>query len=169
MPIFWVVQNALLALRWAGSARRLQRMKNAVSTSDDVALLLAVARRDETALATLHDGMSCPIFSLVRRIVRSRAEAEEVLQEAFWRIRESAAGFQPQLGSPFCWSGTTARREAIDRLRANARQLQRITEAQAPGVEDGFGAPVGTVKARIRRGLLKLKPSLAGLQPADAN
>lgn len=192
-------------------------MKTSASTSDDVALLLAVARRDETAFAALYDRMSRPIFSMVLRIVRSRAEAEEVLQEAFWQIWESAAGFQPQLGSPFCWIVTIARRKAIDRLRANSRQLQRITEAQALGAEDEFAAPValdllaagercatvkaalarlgpderraivlaffdgltheeisatlrapvGTVKARIRRGLLKLKATVAGLRLTD--
>ena len=144
-------------------------MKNAVSTSDDVAPLPAVARRDETAFAALHGRRSRPLFSRVLRIVRSWAEAEQVLQGAFGQIRESAAGFQGGLGAPFCWSVTVARREAIDRLRANSRQLQRITEAQALGAEDEFAGPVGTVTARIRCGLLKLKPSLAGLHPADAN
>ena len=144
-------------------------MKNAVSTSDDVALLRAVARRDGTAFATLHDRMSRPILAMVRRVVRSRAGAEEVWQEAFGQIRESATGFQPQLGSPFCGSVTIARREAIDRLRANSRPLQRSAEARAQGAEDEFAGPVGTVTARLRCGLLNLKPSLAGLHPADAN
>jgi RNA polymerase sigma-70 factor (ECF subfamily) len=188
-------------------------------TSDDVTLLLAVAQRDEVAFAALYDRMARPIFSMVVRIVRGRAEAEEVLQEAFWQIWESAPSFNPELGSPFCWIVTIARRKAIDRLRANSRHLRRITEAQAlraegefagpaafEGLADGersatvkaalarlgpderraivlaffdgltheeiakaLRAPVGTVKARIRRGLLKLKPALAGLELVGAN
>jgi RNA polymerase sigma-70 factor, ECF subfamily len=186
---------------------------------EDVTLLLAVARRDETAFAELYDRFSRPVFSLVVRIVRSRAEAEEVLQESFWQIWEHAPAYRAELGSPFCWMVTVARRKAIDRLRANSRHLQRITEAQGSRTDDDFmapaaleslaadertvavraalaqlnaeerraivlaffdgltheeiaaalGAPVGTVKARIRRGLLKLKlkPALEQMLRAE--
>jgi RNA polymerase sigma-70 factor (ECF subfamily) len=194
-------------------------MKPAPSQPDDITLLLAVAQRDEASFGLLYDRLSRPIFSLVVRIIRSRAEAEEVLQEAFWQIWESAPAYRPELGSPFCWMVTVARRKAIDRLRANSRHLQRIEEAQGLRIDDEFAAPValdliaagernasvraaltklgaderraitlaffdgltheeislalrapvGTVKARIRRGLLKLKPSLARLRQTDGN
>ena len=164
-------------------------------TSDDASLLLAVARRDEAAFGALYDRMARPVFALVVRIVRSRAEAEEVLQEAFWQVWARAPDYSVELGSPFCWIVTVARRKAIDRLRANSRHLQRIADPQGARLEDDFAAPaaldalaaderraialaffdglthveiaaalrtpVGTVKARIRRGLLKLKPALA--------
>ena len=66
---------------------------------DDVALLLAVARRDEEAFAALYDRMERPIFSLIVRILRERAEAEEVLQEAFWQIWQHAESYRPELGT----------------------------------------------------------------------
>ena len=185
--------------------------------SDEATLLQAVARRDEAAFAELYDRFSRPVFSLIVRVLRSRAEAEEVLQEAFWQIWERAPDYRAELGSAFCWVVTIARRKAIDRLRANARHLQRIDEAQGLRADDDFispagletlaaserGAavraalakisleerraialaffdgltheeiatalrePVGTVKARIRRGMLKLKPALARLRHAD--
>jgi RNA polymerase sigma-70 factor (ECF subfamily) len=186
-------------------------MKSSSSASDDAALLLAVARRDESAFEEVYERFSRPVFSLIVRIVRSRAEAEEVLQEAFWQVWERAPDYRAELGSAFCWVVTLARRKAIDRLRANSRHLQRISEAQGARIDDDFVAPVtteglvagerngvvqaalaklnqderravalaffdgltheeiatalrtpvGTIKARIRRGLLKLKPVLA--------
>ena len=192
-------------------------MKRPAPTPDDASLLEAVARRDETAFAALYDRLSRPVFAMIVRIVRSRAEAEEVLQEAFRQVWERAADYRADLGSGFCWVVTVARRKAIDRLRANARHLQRIEEAQGARAEDDFiapaapaslaasernaalrtalaklnleerraialaffdgltheeiaaalRAPIGTVKARIRRGLLKLKPALARLRQAD--
>jgi RNA polymerase sigma-70 factor, ECF subfamily len=192
-------------------------MKRPPAQPDDAALLAGVARREETAFAALYDRFSRPLFALIVRIVRSRAEAEEVLQEAFWQVWERAADYRSELGSGFCWLVTIARRKAIDRLRANSRHLQRIENAQGAREEDDFitpagleklaatewnaalrgalarlnvderraialaffdgltheeiaGAlkvPVGTVKARIRRGLLKLKPSLARLRQAE--
>ncbi len=189
-------------------------MNPASPPPDDSTLLLAAAQRDAEAFGELYDRLSRPIFSLVVRIVRSRAEAEEVLQEAFWQIWESAPTYRPELGTPFCWMVTLARRKAIDRLRANSRHLQRIDLAQGLLTEDEFAlplavellcsgersetvrgalaklgpaerraitlaffdgltheeistaidVPVGTIKARIRRGLLKLKPALEKLR-----
>lgn len=191
-------------------------MTTAAPEPDDVPLLLAVARRDETAFAQLYDRMSRPVFAMIARIVRSHAEAEEVLQEAFWQVWEHAPSYRPELGSPFCWIVTVARRKAIDRLRANSRHLHRIESAQALSVEDDVAAPVGldnvadgeqaaavraalaklnsderraislsffdglthaeiatalrvpvgTIKARIRRGMLKLKTPLARVRRA---
>src|SRR5205085_454187 len=129
------------------------------------ALLLAVAQRDEAAFAALYDRMSRPVFSLIVRVVRSRAEAEEVLQESFWQVWERAASYRPELGTPFCWIVTIARRKAIDRLRANSRHLQRIEEAQGSRVDDDFASPAGlealTVDERgtaVRTALGKLGP-----------
>jgi RNA polymerase sigma-70 factor, ECF subfamily len=184
---------------------------------DDATLLQAVARRDEPAFAELYDRFSRPVFSFVVRVLHSRAEAEEVLQEAFWQIWERASDYRAELGSAFCWIVTIARRKAIDRLRANTRHLQRIADAQGLSNEDDFAAPrgletlagddrgalvraalgklnaderraialaffdgltheeiatatrapVGTIKARIRRGMLKLKPALARARLAE--
>ncbi|MEO6245762.1 MAG: sigma-70 family RNA polymerase sigma factor [Opitutaceae bacterium] len=186
---------------------------------DDPTLLHAVARRDEVAFAELYDRLSRPVFSLVVRILRSHAEAEEVLQEAFWQVWERAPDYRVELGTAFGWVVTIARHKAIDRLRANARHLKRIEEAQGLRDEEDFAAPaaidalvsdergavvrsalaqlnaeerraialaffdglthdeiatalrapVGTIKARIRRGMLKLKPALARARLAATN
>jgi len=140
-------------------------MNSAPSASDDVTLLLAVARRDSAAFGELYERMSRPIFSLVVRIVRSRAEAEEVLQEAFWQIWERAPGYQPELGSPFCWAVTVARRKAIDRLRANSRHLQRIEEARGMREDNEWAEPLavevlvaGERSATVRAALARLGP-----------
>ncbi len=177
----------------------------------DEELLHAVASGDEAAFARLYDRFSRPVFSLIRRVLRTEAEAEEILQEAFWQVWERAPDFRAERGSAFCWVVTIARRKAIDRLRANSRHLQRIADAQAGRVDDDFaastagrglnddergaavraalaalgeterraialsffdglthpeiaaslGVPIGTVKARIRRGMIKLQGPLA--------
>ncbi|MBL9206909.1 MAG: sigma-70 family RNA polymerase sigma factor [Opitutaceae bacterium] len=177
------------------------------TVSEETDLLLRVAQRDEAAFAALYDRLAPLLFGLVLRILRSKVEAEDVLQEAFWQIWEHAPSYRPDLGTPFCWTVTLARHKAIDRLRSNHRHRDRMAEAQAEAapelvddplgpsllasaevrqavrlavgglplnqrrpielaffdgltqqeIADGLGLPLGTVKARIRRGLLKLQ------------
>jgi RNA polymerase sigma-70 factor (ECF subfamily) len=184
----------------------------------DASLLVAVALRDETAFSQLYDRFSSVIFALVLRMLRSRTDAEEVLQEAFWLIWERAPSYRETLGSPFAWIVTIARNKAIDRLRALSRNHRRLdqaralgdpddqlTDAQAPhqlaatdearlvraalaklspperhAIELSFfegltqeeiaratSLPLGTVKARIRRGMMKLREPLVRLCRAE--
>ena len=51
--------------------------------ANDVALLDRVIARDPNALAELYDKHSRLLFGLILRILKSRDEAEDVLQEVF--------------------------------------------------------------------------------------
>jgi len=59
-------------------------------------LLQAVARRDELALTALYDRYRVILFSLLIRILSSREEAEDVLQEVFLQVWRRAADFDEQ-------------------------------------------------------------------------
>lgn len=182
-----------------------------VKHSEDVKLLRLMATGDESAFSTFFDRFSPVLFSLVLRIVRSQAEAEDVLQEAFWQIWTKAPTYRSELGTPFSWVATLARRKAIDRLRSTNRHLQRLDALQSgrneeetatnpaadrvdaesaatavrnalaglpseqlqvielaffdglthAEIAESLGLPVGTVKARIRRGMGKLRVPLS--------
>jgi RNA polymerase sigma-70 factor, ECF subfamily len=94
----------------------------------DIALLDRVAARDQHALAELYDRHSRLLFGLIVRILRDRAEGEEVLQEVFLSVWTKAASYNPALGSPVGWLLGLARNRAIDHLRARvrARTLQGV-------------------------------------------
>jgi RNA polymerase sigma-70 factor, ECF subfamily len=157
-------------LRGPGLARLFvipSSMNSAAPEPDDIALLLAVARRDEAAFAALYDRFSRPVFSLVLRVVRSTAEAEEILQEGFWQVWERAPNYQPALGSPFSWIVTIARRKAIDRLRANSRHLQRIADAQAKTNDDDSAPPIGFENISQGEDAAAVHAALAKLAPAE--
>jgi DNA-directed RNA polymerase specialized sigma24 family protein len=49
--------------------------------ADDLSLLQRIAARDDAALAELYDRHHRPAFAIIRRIVQSPSDAEEVLQE----------------------------------------------------------------------------------------
>ena len=52
----------------------------------DLELLQRIAARDDSALAALYDRHARLAYSLILRIVRSAADADEVLQETFVRV-----------------------------------------------------------------------------------
>ncbi len=96
----------------------------------DVELLHAVARGDEDALARVYDRYRVILFSVLVRILKSREEAEDVLQEVFLQIWKRAKDFDETRGKPFTWLVTLARSRAIDRIRQLGAR-QRLAEASS--------------------------------------
>ena len=101
---------------------------------EDVALLERVARGDEQAFAALFDRYSHILLGLLIRIVGSRAEAEDVLQEVFLQVWQRAGSYNVERGHPFTWLVTVARSRAIDRLRASNARERAVTTAAAQDV-----------------------------------
>ena len=175
----------------------------------DVALIKAIAAKDEAALAQLYDRYRVILFGLLMRILGNREEAEDVLQEVFLQVWRKAEDFDETRGRPFTWLVTLGRSRGIDRLRTLASR-ERAAEAGAKGASDEIsdaasdafrseqrglvnnalaqlpdeqkgplmlayfdgltqseiatrlGAPLGTVKTRMRTGLMRLRELLAG-------
>ncbi len=183
------------------------------ATVTDLDLLQRIAARDDAALASLYDSHCRLVYSLILRIVRSAADADEVLQETFVRVWTRADTYDARLGSPAAWLTRIARNRAIDRVRAARvradlavepahptdapppepethvtpeRELQGTRTSRAVGAAlaglpavqrelieaaffDGythhelatrFGVPLGTVKTRIRTGLMAMRGRL---------
>ena len=94
-------------------------------------LLHAIARGDEAALARLYDQYRTILFGLLVRILNSREEAEDILQEVFIQVWRRAKDFNETRGKPFTWLVTLTRSRAIDRLRQlGARQRLATGAAQ---------------------------------------
>ncbi len=84
----------------------------------DVDLLQRIAARDDGALAALYDRHARLAYSLILRILRSAADADDVLQETFVAVWTRAESYDARLGSPAAWLVRIARNRAIDRLRS---------------------------------------------------
>jgi len=83
----------------------------------DIELVHAVARGDEPAFLSLYDRYSSVLLGLLLRILHSRPEAEDVLQDVFLQVWQQARNFDAARGRPFTWLVTLARSRGIDRLR----------------------------------------------------
>ena len=109
----------------------------------DASLLDAVARGDERAFAEVYDRYASILFGLLLRILHSRAEAEDVLQEVFLQVWQQARAFDAARGRPFTWLVTLARSRAIDRLRA----VESRDRAALRSAEEGAAAAETTETA----------------------
>ena len=80
-------------------------------------LIAAVAKGDEAAFERLYAATRAKLFGVVLRILRRQDLAEEVIQEAYVKIWNSAGKFDPALASPITWMASIARNRAIDVVR----------------------------------------------------
>jgi RNA polymerase sigma-70 factor, ECF subfamily len=91
--------------------------EKALSDTPDETLVIQVARGDSAALEVLYDRYSSRVLGISLKIIGDQALAEDILQETFWRVWQSAATFQPQLGPFTSWLFRIARNLAIDAYR----------------------------------------------------
>lgn len=95
------------------------RINNEKTGSDtpDEALVTRVARGDSAALEVLYDRYASRVLGISLKIVGDHALAEDILQETFWRVWQSAATYQSQLGAFAGWLFRIARNLSIDAYR----------------------------------------------------
>jgi RNA polymerase sigma-70 factor, ECF subfamily len=80
-------------------------------------LLAGVAAGDEASFSELYQATSAKLFAVALRILRSREMAEEVVQEAYFRIWERAGDFKPEIASPITWMAAIVRNRSLDEVR----------------------------------------------------
>ena len=94
---------------------------------------------DQTAFATVYDLMADRVYGVVSRVLRDPAMSEEVAQEVFLEVWRTAGRFDAERGSVSAWILTMSRRRAVDRVRREQSQRDRIADldAQPRAVADG--------------------------------
>ena len=175
--------------------------------ASDAALVVAIGRWRQDALAEAYRRHGGAVFALAGRVLGDRALAEEVAQEVFLRLWDHPDRFDPNRGSLRSFLLAQCHGRSVDvvrsessRRRREERDLQRTAEAGydlehevldmtvAGHVRDALAAlpdderrpielayfgghsyrevallleqPEGTVKSRIRAGLLRLRAAL---------
>lgn len=101
---------------------------------DDVDLVRRIGEGDVGAAGSLYDRHARVLFPIALRIVRDRAEAEDVLHDAFVTLAERASLYQRDRGTVIAWLVTLVRNLSIDRTRRRDRRgtLQREVIAHEP-------------------------------------
>jgi RNA polymerase sigma-70 factor (ECF subfamily) len=180
----------------------------------DLDLVRRMAEGEEPAAALLYDRHGPALYAVAYRITGQKADAEEVVLEAFAQAWRDASRFEPARGSVAAWLTMISRSRALDQVRSRDRRerlntsaaledqsrspamgswdtdpayqveqterqkrvaeaLQALTQVQRQAIEmayyDGLSQseiaerlnePLGTVKTRVRLGMMKLRDAL---------
>ena len=100
---------------------------------DLVALLAQVTHGDHQAFETVYGELAGPVYGVVRQVLRDPAQSEEVAQEVLLEI----------------WRTASLQRESI--------KLAYYSGYTYPQVAQLLGVALGTVKTRIRDGLIRMR------------
>jgi RNA polymerase sigma-70 factor (ECF subfamily) len=105
---------------------------------EDQALIERLKRRDPQALAELYDRYGRIAYSLVLRVVRDQAIAEDLVQETFLRVWNRVHSIDSERGAIGPWLLAIARNRAIDYLRSSAGR----DRSAAVGLDETDHAPL---------------------------
>ena len=83
-----------------------------------VVLIQRTGQGDRAAFRELYLATSAKLMGVVVRILRSRSEASDVLQDVYLKVWTSSARFAPESGSAMGWLISIARNRSIDIVRS---------------------------------------------------
>ncbi|NBI69041.1 RNA polymerase sigma factor [Pseudoflavonifractor sp. 60] len=84
-------------------------------------LLVQVGRGDRESFAALYARTRGAVYALALSLLQNTHEAQDVSQDVFVRVWESAHTYRPQ-GSPMAWLLTITRNLALTQLRRSGRE-----------------------------------------------
>ena len=123
-----------------------------------------IAKGDVEALKEVFDAFAGVALAVAVRIVKDRAEAEDVVQESFMQMWRSATRYEPQRAQLSTWIISIVKSRAIDRLRARGTQM-RLADSIALEAQERAAEPHSDEELHSRRsahqvqGLLSALPS----------
>ncbi|GAA1680775.1 ECF RNA polymerase sigma factor SigK [Glycomyces endophyticus] len=106
-----------------------------VDTVSAESLLLRAGHGEDEAFSGLYDLMSPRVYGICLRVLRDRAQAEEVAQEVLIEVWRTAARFDERRGTALAWIATIAHRRAVDRVRASQAAGDRERRAAAESAD----------------------------------
>jgi len=136
----------------------------------DETLVIQVARGNPAALEVLYDRYASTVLGISMKVIGEQALAEDVLQETFWRVWQSAATYQSERGTFTSWLFRIARNLAIDSYRRrNVRPQAIVSTNGSEPILDETADPNTNVAEQAQSSLMnrqvrKALASLPGVQ-----
>jgi RNA polymerase sigma-70 factor, ECF subfamily len=146
------------ALNYNDATPTLNALQNRCMTDS---VLIKVAQGDPLAVRACIDQFGSLIWSIARRLTRTRADAEDAVQEIFTDIWRSASRFDPAQGSEKVFVATIARRRLIDRLRRISNQGTTTSTDEIDSLswaDPGLHAETCAEAQTAARAVMQLRP-----------
>lgn len=126
-----------------------ERVDDAPTTIDD--LLLRTADGNQSAFGELYDRIVPRVLGAIKRLLIDHAQSEEVAQEVFLEVWQSARRFEPNKGGAATWIITMAKRRAIDRIRSAQSSHDRDTRVGIRDYDAGYDTVAEHAEISIER------------------
>jgi RNA polymerase sigma-70 factor, ECF subfamily len=108
-----------------------------MTETTDHELMLRIRNRDDTAMAEVYKRYGGAVFALAARILGDRQLAEDIAQEVFLHLWNSAADFDPQRGKLRTLLMTRTHGRCVDVIRSrNARSDREAKAADDRSTKD---------------------------------
>lgn len=117
--------------------------------ADLAEVMQRVAHGDKEAFSALYDALAPMVLGIVIRVVRDRAQSEEVAQEVMIDLWRQAARYRPDSGSVGTWAATIAHRRAVDRVRSAQAAADREHAQAAREHRTAFDEVAEQVETRL--------------------
>ncbi|MGW7459705.1 ECF RNA polymerase sigma factor SigK [Streptomyces sp. NPDC054797] len=117
--------------------------------SDLSDVMQKVAHGDKQAFSALYDALAPLVFGIVVKVVRDRAQSEEVAQEVMIDLWRQAARYRAEAGSVTTWAATIAHRRAVDRVRSAQAATDREHAQAAREHTTAFDEVAEQVETRL--------------------
>ncbi len=124
--------------------------------SEDVALVAAMARGDNRALAALYDRYGGLLLAIGTRMLGRPKDAEDLLHDVFLEAWRRSADYDPARGTVRAWLSTRMRSRALDRIRSAGRVSNVPLEAAPPAEVSAGEDPDGADRVAVRAALAAL-------------
>jgi len=130
------------------------------ATTDPIALIARVAHGDSTAFTVLVGQLYGPNLRIATRMLGSRADAEDALQQALTKLWTQAGRFEPGRGSVEGWFRRILVNVCLDRLRAFriVQPLEAAAEVASPDPSPFEAAVDAALGRRIDAAMMRLNP-----------
>lgn len=106
--------------------------------ASDGALVVAIGRYNQDALAEAYRRHAGAVYALARRVLSDVATAEEVVQEVFLRLWNQPEKFDPERGSLRSYLLAQSHGRAVDVLRSETSRRRREDRQARQTAEAGY-------------------------------
>jgi RNA polymerase sigma-70 factor (ECF subfamily) len=138
-----------------------------MATVVDADIMARVASGEREAVGVLYDRYAATLLPISLRIVGNRADAEDVLHDAFVTLPARARHYSAERGSIGAWLVILVRNLSIDRTRRRGvrQSVQSLQAAASPEPRDA--SPDPEVAVQIARRQEQIRRVLASLPDAQ--